>query len=46
MNCPKKDKIWPRLDNFKQHLIRMHPDHEVDDLVRQSVVYLVLYVIS
>ena len=23
-NCPKKNKTWPRLDNFKCHIIRLH----------------------
>lgn len=32
--CQKPDKSWPRLDNFKQHLIRMHPECDVDELVR------------
>jgi hypothetical protein len=35
--CRKKDKIWPRLDNFKQHIKRMHTDENVDDLVRRWV---------
>lgn len=33
-NCQKPDKPWPRLDNFKQHLIRMHGPDEIDELVR------------
>lgn len=37
-NCPKRDKIWPRLDNFRQHCTRMHADENVDDLVTKSVV--------
>ena len=37
-NCPKRDKIWPRLDNFRQHCIRMHVQENLDVLVRQSVV--------
>lgn len=28
VNCPRPNKRWPRLDNFKQHLSRMH--HEED----------------
>lgn len=32
-NCPRRDKVWPRLDNFKQHLIRMHKDEDTDDLI-------------
>ena len=33
--CLNKVKIWPRLDNFKQHLNRMHPEIEIEDLVKQ-----------
>ncbi|KAI9881888.1 MAG: hypothetical protein M1823_006400, partial [Watsoniomyces obsoletus] len=29
-------KLWPRLDNFKQHLIRMHPAEDVEALVKKS----------
>ena len=34
-NCHKSDKIWPRLDNFKSHCSRMHPDEDVNDLVKR-----------
>ena len=37
-NCPKKDKIWPRLDNFRQHCLRMHAAEDCEELVRMSVV--------
>ena len=37
--CAKHEKEWPRLDNFKQHLIRMHKDQDTDSLVKKSVVY-------
>ncbi|KAL8911539.1 MAG: hypothetical protein Q9171_003303 [Xanthocarpia ochracea] len=36
INCPKKEKIWPRLDNFRQHCLRIHPDEECDELVKKS----------
>ncbi|KAL8671475.1 MAG: hypothetical protein Q9168_004025 [Polycauliona sp. 1 TL-2023] len=36
INCPKRDKIWPRLDNFRQHCLRIHPDEPCDELVRKS----------
>ncbi|KAI4278719.1 MAG: hypothetical protein LQ337_000828 [Flavoplaca oasis] len=26
LNCPKREKIWPRLDNFRQHCKRIHPE--------------------
>lgn len=34
-NCRSKDKIWPRLDNFKQHVQRMHPDEDERELLRK-----------
>lgn len=37
-NCPKKEKIWPRLDNFRQHCSRMHKEMDCEELVRMSVV--------
>ncbi|KAL8781312.1 MAG: hypothetical protein Q9213_006061 [Squamulea squamosa] len=36
INCPKREKIWPRLDNFRQHCLRIHPEEECDELVRKS----------
>ncbi|PYH99519.1 C2H2 type zinc finger domain protein [Aspergillus ellipticus CBS 707.79] len=35
-NCPRRTKKWPRLDNFRQHLARMHNDEDVDDLLKKS----------
>ncbi|KKZ67862.1 hypothetical protein EMCG_06391 [[Emmonsia] crescens] len=35
-NCTKKDKIWPRFDNFKQHLKRMHKDEDTEELIQRS----------
>jgi hypothetical protein len=34
--CTKADKVWPRLDNFKQHLVRMHKSDNVATLVQMS----------
>ncbi|KIV99496.1 uncharacterized protein PV09_08802 [Verruconis gallopava] len=34
--CKTPGKIWPRLDNFKQHLERMHKDFNVTDMIAQS----------
>ena len=31
--CRNPEKEWPRLDNFKQHIVRMHPDENIDELV-------------
>ena len=33
--CNKIDKIWPRLDNFKSHLSRKHPNQNISNLVRE-----------
>ncbi|EAW15108.1 putative C2H2 finger domain protein [Aspergillus clavatus NRRL 1] len=35
-NCPRRQKRWPRLDNFRQHLSRMHKDEDADGLLRRS----------
>ncbi|KAL8755598.1 MAG: hypothetical protein Q9199_003535 [Rusavskia elegans] len=43
INCPKREKIWPRLDNFRQHCLRIHPEEGCDDLVRKSVVVSSMY---
>lgn len=32
--CANRTKIWPRLDNFKQHLERMHKDENPIDLIK------------
>ncbi|KAL8690297.1 MAG: hypothetical protein Q9224_004438 [Gallowayella concinna] len=36
INCPKKEKIWPRLDNFRQHCLRIHHEEDCDELVKKS----------
>lgn len=38
LNCSKKDKLWPRLDNFRQHCSRIHKGEDIDELVRKSEV--------
>ncbi|KAL4996539.1 hypothetical protein BDV10DRAFT_195857 [Aspergillus recurvatus] len=35
-NCPRSSKKWPRLDNFRQHLARMHSNEDADELLRRS----------
>ncbi|KAJ6284320.1 hypothetical protein J3E71DRAFT_194259 [Bipolaris maydis] len=35
-NCKNKEKIWPRLDNFKQHVQRMHQDEDETDVIERS----------
>jgi hypothetical protein len=32
-DCSKAEKEWPRLDNFKQHLKRMHPRESLEELI-------------
>lgn len=39
--CAKVDKVWPRLDNFKAHVVRMHGGEYVDDLLKKYVVTFV-----
>ncbi|KAF2132852.1 hypothetical protein P153DRAFT_175297 [Dothidotthia symphoricarpi CBS 119687] len=36
-NCRNKTKLWPRLDNFKQHVGRMHMDEDHALLIESSV---------
>ena len=33
--CKSKTKVWPRLDNFKQHIERIHRDEDEDELIRK-----------
>ncbi|KAJ5820551.1 hypothetical protein N7474_006142 [Penicillium riverlandense] len=35
--CSRRDKTWPRLDNFRQHLTRMHGDEDADLLLKRSM---------
>lgn len=40
--CKSKDKAWPRLDNFRSHLKRVHASHlrtddAFDDMIRRYV---------
>ncbi|KAI9371918.1 hypothetical protein BJX61DRAFT_478783 [Aspergillus egyptiacus] len=34
--CPRRSKTWPRLDNFRQHLVRIHSGEDPDELLRRS----------
>ncbi|EIT73808.1 hypothetical protein AO1008_11920 [Aspergillus oryzae 100-8] len=34
-NCPRRGKEWPRLDNFRQHLSRMHNDEDTSELLKR-----------
>jgi len=33
--CERKDKTWPLLEYFKQHLIRKHPDEDHEELIKR-----------
>ena len=35
-NCKQEEKEWPRFDNFKQHLVRMHKTEDTDALIKRS----------
>ncbi|KAF2674588.1 hypothetical protein BT63DRAFT_14795 [Microthyrium microscopicum] len=35
-NCRNPKKIWPRHDNFKQHVVKMHPNEDVEDVIKRS----------
>jgi hypothetical protein len=37
-NCKLAGKIWPRLDNFKSHVLRMHEGEDCQSLVKRYVV--------
>ena len=34
-NCNRRNKIWPRLDNFRKHLERMHGEELMNDLLKK-----------
>ncbi|KAJ5782227.1 hypothetical protein N7457_004001 [Penicillium paradoxum] len=36
-HCPRLNKEWPRLDNFKQHLNRMHSEEDGEILLKKSM---------
>ena len=35
--CKKPNKSWPRCDNFKAHVKRMHPREDVDEIIQRCV---------
>jgi hypothetical protein len=37
--CSKPDKIWPRRDNFKQHLEKMHKEEDYRELLKRCVYF-------
>ncbi|OAL07168.1 hypothetical protein IQ06DRAFT_8008 [Phaeosphaeriaceae sp. SRC1lsM3a] len=37
-SCKNRGKIWPRRDNFKQHIERMHPEEDVEELIKRSTI--------
>ncbi|KAB2109040.1 hypothetical protein AG0111_0g2533 [Alternaria gaisen] len=38
-NCRNNKTTWTRLDNFKSHVIRMHKDEDVFDVMQRSISY-------
>lgn len=43
--CRNKRKVWPRLDNFKQHIDRMHSEEDKVDLINRYD-FVQTYIIS
>jgi hypothetical protein len=39
-DCKSPGKIWPRLDNFKAHVLKMHSDEDRDDVIERYVVQI------
>jgi len=39
-HCRNRGKIWPRFDNFKQHIDRMHKGEDEEELIRKYVLIL------
>lgn len=37
-HCAKKEKIWPRADNFRQHCQRIHRDMDAEELMHKSLI--------
>ena len=37
-HCGKKGKLWPRADNFRQHIKRLHQEEDVQEIMDKSVV--------
>jgi hypothetical protein len=33
--CKNPTKIWPRFDNFKQHVTKMHPEEDTTELIKK-----------
>lgn len=36
-HCSKKSKFWPRADNFRQHVKKLHPELELQEVMDKSV---------
>ncbi|RFU33116.1 hypothetical protein B7463_g3224, partial [Scytalidium lignicola] len=36
--CKSKDRSWPRLDNFKSHIKRLHPSEWMSNLYREDLI--------
>jgi hypothetical protein len=33
--CKTAEKLWPRFDNFKQHIGRMHKEADAEELIKK-----------
>jgi hypothetical protein len=36
-NCRDPTKVWPRYDNFKQHVVKMHSNEDREDVIKRFV---------
>jgi hypothetical protein len=34
-DCRNPGKIWSRLDNFKAHIVKMHPNDDTQDIINR-----------
>lgn len=41
-SCKDPNKLWPRLDNFKQHLERMHKGIDIESMIQRYVTLMPL----
>lgn len=46
VNCVEHGKAWPRYDNFKQHVERMHKMEDMQTLLEKYVTFSVSRVVK
>ena len=44
--CRNWDKIWLRLDNFRQHVIKMHSEQSLEEVIQQLVRLQILHALA